>query len=125
MKTHLHKLAVDLSYSAKENNIGVEVEWIPRSRNEKADYVSKVFNYDDWRDKDCYYWHYGAGPLFYGQVHVFNHSSRSLGLQFHPNMSWLYSLKIGHLKISGLRKLAVSAFACRSSQSSLEDGTIF
>ena len=37
-KEHLHQLAVDIFHTAKENNIEVEVEWIPRSLNKKADY---------------------------------------------------------------------------------------
>ena len=42
MKEHLHQLAVDIFLTAKENNIEIEVEWIPRSVNEKADYLSKI-----------------------------------------------------------------------------------
>ena len=37
MKEHLHQLVVDIFHTAKENNIEIEVEWIPRSLNKKAD----------------------------------------------------------------------------------------
>ena len=55
MKEHLHQLAVDIFHKAKENNIEIEVEWIPRSLNEKADYLSKIVDFDDWIVKDCYF----------------------------------------------------------------------
>ena len=41
MKEHLHQLAVDIFHTAKENNIEIEVEWIPRSLNEKADLLGQ------------------------------------------------------------------------------------
>ena len=55
MKEHLHQLAVDIFHTAKENNIEVEVKWIPRSLNKKADYMSKIVDFDDWTVKDCYF----------------------------------------------------------------------
>ena len=55
MKEHLHQLAVDIFHTAKENNIEIEVEWIPCSSNEKADYLSKIVDFDDWIVKDCYF----------------------------------------------------------------------
>ena len=55
MKEHLHQLAVDIFHTAKENNIEIEVEWIPRLLNEKADYLSKIVDFDDWTVKDCYF----------------------------------------------------------------------
>ena len=30
------------------NQIRLEPEWIPREENEFADYLSRVFDYDDW-----------------------------------------------------------------------------
>ena len=52
---YLHQLAVDIFHTAKENNIEVEVEWIPRSLNEKADYLGKIVDFDDWTVKDCHF----------------------------------------------------------------------
>ena len=54
MKEHLHQL-VDIFHTAKENYIEIEAEWIPRSLNEKADYLSKIIDFDDWAVKDCYF----------------------------------------------------------------------
>ena len=55
MKEHLHQLAVDIFHAAKENNIEVECEWIHRSLNNKADYLSKIIDFDDWTVKDSYF----------------------------------------------------------------------
>ena len=51
MKEHLHALALDIFQTAKDNNIDMEVEWIPRTQNERADYLSKIVDYDDWTVK--------------------------------------------------------------------------
>jgi len=40
MKEHLHQLTVDIFYTARENNIEIDVQWIPRLLNERADYLS-------------------------------------------------------------------------------------
>ena len=55
MKEHLHQLAVDIFHTANKNNIEIEVERIPRSLNEKADYLSKIIDFDDWTVRDCYF----------------------------------------------------------------------
>ena len=55
MNVHLHKLAVDIFYSAKDNNIEIDMEWIPRALNERADYLSKIVDLDDWTVTDHYF----------------------------------------------------------------------
>ena len=55
MKEHLPQLVVDIFYTARENNIEIAVQWIPRLLNERADYLSKIVDYDDWIVKDCYF----------------------------------------------------------------------
>ena len=55
MKEHLHILALDIFQTAKDNKIDIEVEWIPRTQNERADYLSKIVDYDEWTVKDCYF----------------------------------------------------------------------
>ena len=52
MKDHLHILALDRTQTAKDNKTDVEVEWIPRTQNERTDYSSKIFDYDDCTVKD-------------------------------------------------------------------------
>lgn len=57
MKLHLHKLAVDIFECAKRSNIAMDIEWIPRTRNEKADYMSKIIDFEDWKIKNVYFDH--------------------------------------------------------------------
>jgi len=54
MKEHLPQLVVDVFNTAREN-IEIDVQWIPRLLNERADYLSKIVDYDDWIVKDCYF----------------------------------------------------------------------
>ena len=51
----LHKLALEIFLFCKEYDIAIDVEWIPRSETEIADYLSKVVDYDDWSVKELYY----------------------------------------------------------------------
>ena len=46
---------MDVYYFTKHNNILLEVEWIPCTRNEEADYLSKMIDAKDWRIKDAYF----------------------------------------------------------------------
>ena len=55
MKEHLHILVLNIFLTAKDNNIDIEVEWIPRTQNRRADCLSKIVDYDDWTVKDCYF----------------------------------------------------------------------
>ena len=54
-KEHLQKIAIEIYYCTRKNNISLEVECVPRNENEKADYISKVIDFDDWRVKDKYF----------------------------------------------------------------------
>jgi hypothetical protein len=55
MKLPLHQLALDIFYHAKDNNIEVDIEWIPRDLNDTADYLSKIIDPDDWCVKGKYF----------------------------------------------------------------------
>ena len=61
MKEHLHTLALDIFHTIKENNIDIEVEWIPCTQNERTDYSSKIVDYDDCTVKD---WYFNTPVLF-------------------------------------------------------------
>ena len=41
-KVHLHKLAMEFFSLSKEHDIAIDMEWILRSDNEVADYLSKI-----------------------------------------------------------------------------------
>jgi hypothetical protein len=40
---------------AKEINLEISVDWIPRTCNEQADLLSRMIDYEDWRVKDDYF----------------------------------------------------------------------
>lgn len=47
MKTDLQNIALDISSFCVENCVILDVEWIPRTLNERADYFSKIVDFDD------------------------------------------------------------------------------
>ena len=49
MKLDLHRLAVKIFQLCAEQNIRLEVQWIPRTESEKADYISRLIDFDDWQ----------------------------------------------------------------------------
>ena len=48
IKLHLHRLAIKIVQFCAERSIRLEVQWIPRTENEKADY-SRLVDFDDWQ----------------------------------------------------------------------------
>ena len=40
-----------------EKNISLEVEWIPRTENKRADYISRIVDADDWAVSDIIFNH--------------------------------------------------------------------
>ncbi|CAG2235577.1 unnamed protein product [Mytilus edulis] len=48
MKLDLQVIALDIFHICLNNNIVLEVEWIPRNENTCADALSKIFDFDDW-----------------------------------------------------------------------------
>jgi len=47
MKEDLQCLALRVFSMCLLNNVKLEVEWIPRSANDKADFLSRIVDYDD------------------------------------------------------------------------------
>ena len=48
MKPELQSLAMYIFNICVEKHISIEMEWIPRTLNDKADYLSRIVDYDDW-----------------------------------------------------------------------------
>lgn len=48
MKLDCHKLAINIFSTCARANIQLDLQWIPRSENEKADYLSRFKDFDDW-----------------------------------------------------------------------------
>jgi hypothetical protein len=49
MKLDLHSLALRIFNLCLANRINLEIQWIPRTENEKADYISRLIDTDDWQ----------------------------------------------------------------------------
>ena len=47
-KPDLHNLSFSIFTFCLRNNISLETQWIPRSQNDQADFISKFVDYDDW-----------------------------------------------------------------------------
>ena len=48
MKPELQEIALQIFHLCLSNNILLEIDWIPRGENDYADYLSKIFDFDDW-----------------------------------------------------------------------------
>ena len=48
MKFNLHQMAFAVFSICLRAHIELDIQWIPRSLNEKADCLSKIVDYDDW-----------------------------------------------------------------------------
>ena len=49
MKLDLHGLAIKIFYFCTEHSIRLEMQWIPRTENENANYISRLVEFDDWQ----------------------------------------------------------------------------
>ena len=48
MKLDLQRLAIKIFQFCVKHSIRLEVQWIPHTENEKADYISRLVDFDDW-----------------------------------------------------------------------------
>ena len=48
MKKPLQDLAFKIFSTCLQNNISLDIQWISRDQNSKADYLSKIIDYEDW-----------------------------------------------------------------------------
>ena len=55
MKSDLQVYALKIYKICLSNNIKLEIEWIPRTLNDKADYISNIRDYDDWCVTDSFF----------------------------------------------------------------------
>ena len=47
-KQHLQVIALSIFEMCLQQSIRLDMEWIPRSLNDKADYISRIQDFDDW-----------------------------------------------------------------------------
>jgi hypothetical protein len=48
MTFNLHQMTFAIFSICLKARIELDIQWIPRSLNEKSDYLSKIIDYDDW-----------------------------------------------------------------------------
>ena len=48
-KQHLQSIALSIFVTCFRQGIRLDMEWIPHSLNDKADYISRIRDYDDWK----------------------------------------------------------------------------
>lgn len=48
MKPELQNIAMQIYSVCLVNSVRLDIEWVPRSENEKVDYLSKIVDNDDW-----------------------------------------------------------------------------
>jgi hypothetical protein len=48
MKLQLQDIALCIFKNYVQHNISTDVEWVPRTNNDKADYISCIIDYGDW-----------------------------------------------------------------------------
>ena len=46
-KRELQAIAIEIFEVCTSFNIAIEIEWLPRSQNDKADYLSRIVDLDD------------------------------------------------------------------------------
>ena len=47
-KTVLQKLSLDIFNACIKHSVNIDIVWIPRTENERADYLSRIVDSDDW-----------------------------------------------------------------------------
>ena len=55
MEPDLHKLAVKIFGACLRGKIKLEVQWIPMSENEKANFISLLIDLDDWQPTGSFF----------------------------------------------------------------------
>ena len=48
MKLELQDIALCIFKNCVQHNISTDVEWVPRTNNDKAEYISRIIDYGDW-----------------------------------------------------------------------------
>lgn len=48
MKLELQELAMNIFSACIQKGINIDIQWIPRQENIKADYISNIIDYEDW-----------------------------------------------------------------------------
>jgi hypothetical protein len=55
MKERLQSLAYSIFSICTKHSISIDIQWIPRKENTKADYISKMVDHEDWGVTDTFF----------------------------------------------------------------------
>ncbi|CAC5424022.1 unnamed protein product [Mytilus coruscus] len=55
MKENLQDIAISIFSICLQKGISINIQWIPRGENSKADYISKIIDYEDWGVSEFFY----------------------------------------------------------------------
>ena len=47
-QSELQDIALCIFKNCVQHNMFIDVEWVPRTDNDKADYISRIIDYDHW-----------------------------------------------------------------------------
>jgi hypothetical protein len=48
MKPNLQEIAYDIFSFYRKHNTSINIQWVPRDKTQKADYLSKIIDFEDW-----------------------------------------------------------------------------
>jgi hypothetical protein len=55
MRSYIHITALTIFQICADNAIHLEIQWIPRTEIEKADFLSRLIDIDEWQiTRDCF-----------------------------------------------------------------------
>ncbi len=57
MRLDCHKLAIVIFSMCLKSGIQLDIQWIPRTKNTQADYISKFTDFDDWEITTDTFWY--------------------------------------------------------------------
>ena len=128
MHFEMHLLASDIFSFCYNHGINLEIDWVPRSLNDKADYLSKTVEYDDWEIVPEIFQLLDSrldphilstvSPLFT----TFKSQDSFLGSGIQVHLAWTHIFKPGKVKTVGWLYQSSSFLKCLSLSHSRAQG---
>lgn len=134
MKSTLQHIALDIYSFMVQNHISLEMEWVPRDKNDRADFISKLVDFDDWGVAECVFqqlnqcwgpfemdwfasWYNAKVPMFYSRywnpgstgIDAFSADWSSINGWFNPPV-YLITRVIKHMQICGAYGVLIIPF---------------
>lgn len=101
----LQNMAFNIFTICLSRNITLELEWIPRTKNEKADYISKMVDYQDWHTTHGLFTHINSmwGPFTVDRFanHINTKLPRFNSVFWNPDTEHVDCFSVRQRKITG------------------------